>query len=325
VTGADGFVGSWLVPRLLADRHVVVAGVRPSQPLFTAGAPAPWSGDVPVVPLEILDAVSIEAVLTRGFDAVVHLAAVSSGGDARRDPSEAWAINAGGTARLAEALLRQRETGSGDALLLLVSTPEVYGAQPEGPRVETDATEPCSPYAASKLAAETAALEASRRGGLRVVVARPFPHTGRGQDTRFVVPAFAHRLLEAKKSGATSVKVGNLTPVREFMHVSDVVSAYAALLEQGEPGQVYNVASGRGMKLSDIFGMLAAIVEHPAQPETDPELVRPADIQYLVGDSTKLRQRTGWEPKVTLEERPTFSIWWGTAPSSDSEPDGSRR
>lgn len=302
MTGADGFVGSWLVPRLLRDRHVVVAGVRPGQPLFTAGAPAPWSGDVPVVPLELLDGVSIDAVLTRGFDAVVHLAAVSSGGDAGRNPAEAWDINAGGTARLAEGLARLRRAGAGAPLLLLASTAEVYGAGPQVPRVEDDRPEPCSPYAASKLAAETAALEVHRRTGLKVIVTRAFPHTGKGQDTRFVVPAFARRLLEAKKNGAKRVKVGNLTPVREFMHVSDVVSAYAALLEQGEPGQIYNVASGRAVKLADIFDMLARIVGHPARPEADAELVRPADIQYLVGDGAKLRQLTGWEPRVSLEE-----------------------
>ncbi len=302
MTGADGFVGSWLVPRLLEDRHVVIAGVRPGQPLFAAGAPAPWSGDVPVVPFELLDAASIDAVLTRGFDAVVHLAAVSSGGDAGRNPVEAWDINAAGTARLADGLARQHRTGAGDPVLLLASTAEVYGTGPDEPRVETDATQPCSPYAASKLAAETAILEAYRRTGLRAIIARAFAHTGKGQDTRFVVPAFARRLLEAKKTGAKGVKVGNLTPVREFMHVSDVVNAYAVLLQRGEAGETYNVASGRAVSLSELFGMLATIVGHPAQPETDPDLVRPADIQYLVGDSTKLRQLTGWEPKVALEE-----------------------
>ncbi len=302
VTGADGFVGSWLVPRLQQAGHEVVAGVRPSQPLFAAGTPPPWSGDVPVVPLELLDGASVEAVLSRGFDAVAHLAAVSSGSDAGRNPSEAWDINAGGTARLAEGLARQRLAGGGEPALLVASTAEVYGAGPEDPRVESDPTEPCSPYAASKLAGETAALEAHRRTGLRVIVTRAFAHTGKGQDTRFVVPAFARRLLEAKRNGAKSVKVGNLTPVREFMHVSDVVNAYAAILEQGGPGEIYNVASGRAVKLSDIFGMLAEIVGHPAEPETDPELVRPADIQYLVGNGAKLKKATGWEPQRSLEE-----------------------
>ncbi len=302
VTGADGFVGSWLVPRLRRDRHEVVAAIRPSQPIIAEGAPPPWDGDVTTVPFEILDDRSVEAVLAPGYDAVVHLAAVASGGDARRDPAEAWAINAGGTARLAEQLGRQKAAGSADPLLLLASTAEVYGASPERPRLESDAVEPCSQYAASKLAAETAALEANRRTGLRVAVVRAFPHTGRGQDLRFVVPAFARRLLEAKRNGDHTVKVGNLTPVREFLHVSDVVEAYASLLVAGQPGEIYNVASGRAVKLSELFSMLADVVGHPAEPEEDPDLVRPADIPYLVGDASKLSEAVGWHPTVSLEE-----------------------
>jgi GDP-4-dehydro-6-deoxy-D-mannose reductase len=302
VTGADGFVGSWLVPRLQLDGHDVVAAVRPTQPLFTEGAPAPWGGDVTTVPFELLDDRSVEAVLAPGHDAVVHLAAVASGGDARRDPAEAWAINAAGTARLAEELGRQRKAGTADPVLLLASTAEVYGAGPHRPRVETDPTEPSSPYAASKLAGETAAMEVHRRTGLRVVVARAFAHTGRGQDRRFVVPAFARRLLEAKAAGQRTVKVGNLDPVREFLHVSDVVRAYAALLDRGAAGEVYNVASGRGVSLREVFDLLAQAVGHDAQPETDPSLVRQADIPYMVGDAGKLTEATDWAPKLSLED-----------------------
>jgi len=302
VTGADGFVGSSLVPRLRRDRHDIIAAVRPTQPLFAEGAPPPWDGDVTTVPFEILDDRSVEAVLAPGYDAVVHLAAVASGGDARRDPADAWAINAGGTARLAEQLGRQKAMGDGDPLLLLASTAEVYGAGPAQPRLESDAVEPCSQYAASKLAAETAALEANRRTGLRVAVVRAFPHTGSGQDLRFVVPAFARRLLEAKRNGHRAVKVGNLTPVREFMHVSDVVEAYVALLASGHAGEIYNVASGRPVKLSELFRMLADVVGHPAEPEEDPDLVRPADIPYLVGDASKLSEAVGWQPTVPLED-----------------------
>jgi GDP-4-dehydro-6-deoxy-D-mannose reductase len=302
VTGADGFVGSWLVPRLERGGHEVVAAVRPTRPLLAEGAPPPWGGDVVTVPFEVLDDRSVEAALAPGYDAVIHLAAVASGGDARRDPNEAWAINVGGTARMTAELGRQKAAGRADPLLLFVSTSEVYGAGPATPRVESDPTEPSSPYAASKLAAETAVLEAQRRTGLRVIVARPFSHTGRGQDGRFVVPAFAHRLIEARRNGAGTVKVGNLTPVREFPHVSDVVDAYCRLLEDGEPGEVYNVASGRAVRLDELFSMLADIVGCDARPEQDPELVRPADIPYLVGDASKLKDATGWEPRVSLED-----------------------
>ncbi len=302
VTGADGFVGTWLIPSLVRDGHAVVAAVRPDRPLFAVGGPPPWPTTVETIPFELLDPVSLTGVLSARFDAVVHLAAVASGGDARRDPREAWEINATGTARLAEELGRRRIAGESDTVLLVVSTAEVYGKGSAQPRLETDPTEPCSPYAESKLAGETAALEVWRQTGLRVVVARAFPHTGKGQDQRFVVPAFARRLLEAKRNGRREVSVGNLDPVREFLHVSDVVQAYVRLLELGVAGEAYNVAGGEALTLSELFDRLARIAEHPAEPVPDPELVRPADIPHLVGDGTKLRELTGWRPEVSLHD-----------------------
>jgi len=133
-------------------------------------------------------------------------------------------------------------------------------------------------------------------------VARAFAHTGRGQNERFVIPALVRRLLIAKRAKAPAIKVGNLDPVREFMHVSDVVDAYCRLLTGGRPGEVYNVASGRGIALSDLLERLMDIVGHRVLAEPDPELVRPADIPYLVGDAAKLRAATGWSPRVPLED-----------------------
>ena len=290
MTGADGFVGSRLVPRLLGEGHEVTAAVREG---VAAGAVDPRARRVT---LELGNADSVTSVAGTKPDAVVHLAAVSSGGDARNDPGTAWEINAVGTARLAEALVPS------NSLLLLTSTAEVYGAGPAVPRVETDPLVPCSSYAASKLAAEIAALEVHRRTGLRVVVARAFAHTGKGQDQRFVVPAFAARLRLAKKVKAPAVRVGNLDPVREFMHVDDVVDAYLLLLRRGAPGRVYNVASGNAVSLEKVFFLLCDIVGHRAIPESDPSLMRAADIPYLVGDATRLRTETGWAPRYTLEQ-----------------------
>jgi GDP-4-dehydro-6-deoxy-D-mannose reductase len=170
------------------------------------------------------------------------------------------------------------------------------------PRTEADPPAPCSPYAASKLGGEAAALEAWRRAGLRVVVARAFSHTGPGQDARFVVPAFAQRLRFARNIGAPVVKVGNLEPVREFLHVKDVVDAYARLLVKGEPGEIYNVACGRGISLEDLLFKIADLAGVRPIPEADPDLMRPADIPHLVGDAAKLRQATGWTPRIPLEQ-----------------------
>jgi GDP-4-dehydro-6-deoxy-D-mannose reductase len=117
-----------------------------------------------------------------------------------------------------------------------------------------------------------------------------------------VVPAFAERLSFAKRIGAPVVKVGNLEPVREFLHVWDVVDAYARLLTKGHAGEVYNVATGVGISLDDLLFKMAGMLGLRPIPEADPDLMRPADIPYLVGDAAKLRTATGWTPRVPLDE-----------------------
>lgn len=301
VTGADGFVGRWMIRRLLDDGREVFAAVRPNTGPSDDGLTETERRSVRWIPFELTDAESVRRCAGLPYDAVIHLAAVASGSEARRDPGYAWTVNAAGTARLVQVLADGRREGRGDPQVLLISTGEVYGRGDGSPRKETDPVAPCSPYAASKVGAEIAALEAFRRTGLRVVIARTFPHTGPGQDARFVIPAFAQRLKFARKIGAPVVKVGNLEPVREFLHVQDAVDAYARLLRNGEAGEVYNVASGQGVKLEDVLYQMAAMVGVRPVVEADPELMRPADIPYLVGDASKLRTTTGWSPRHRLD------------------------
>jgi len=301
VTGADGFAGAWLVRALVAAKHQVVGthrlGGSPSRILAAAECAAiTWR------PLELASSESVEAAVTGGWDAVVHLAAVSSGVEARRDPGLAWEVNAAGTARLAESLARRRVAGEGDPLLLLVSTAEVYGMGQGQPHVEADPLEPCSPYAASKVGAEIAARETGQRTGLRVIVARPFPHTGPGQDHRFVVPALAGRIRMAKRIGAPAIKTGSLEPVRDFLDVRDITTAYLALLEQGVSGEAYNIASGIGIALRSMVERLEALLGWPVITEHEPGLARRADILHLVGDAGKLRATTGWSPRISLDQ-----------------------
>jgi len=302
VTGAAGFVGGALLPRLVRAGYQVTGTHVPGepQPGFLTPADRPR---VRWLPLDLRDTASVHAVVEENPDAVIHLAAVASGSEARRDPGHAWVVNAAGTARLADALGARRQAGTGDPLLLLVSTAEVYGnLTPPRPRTESDPVAPISPYASSKAGAEVAALETARRTGLRVLIARPFPHTGPGQTDRYVVAAFARRLRDARRAGERVVRTGNLEPVRDFLDVRDVAEAYLALLERGTPGEVYNIASGAGYSMLQVFTRLSEIIGVDAVAEPDPAFTRTADLMHLVGDASRLRSATGWAPRIAFDQ-----------------------
>ena len=301
VTGADGFVGRYLVARLVEQGHHVTAACRPT------GEPPGWldaggRGAVDLVPFELTDPASIRAAVTKARDAVVHLAAVASVREAREDPGRAWVVNAAGTARLLDAVLATRNGSAPAPRVLVVSSAEVYGSGPPSPRVESDPPCPLSPYAASKVGAEVAALEVWRRERLPVIIARPFTHTGPGQAPGYVVPSFVDRLLAVRAGGSRKVATGNLDPVRDLLDVRDVVAAYVALLTDGTPGETYNIARGEGFSLRDVFRQVAALIGVSAEPYSDAALARPNDIPYLVGDAAKLRRATGWTPTRTLEQ-----------------------
>jgi len=301
VTGAAGFVGRWLLPRLVDEGHDVTATRMQGEGIPEANGAGARS--VRWRFLDLSDPLSVQEALADEPEAVVHLAALASGAEARRDPGRAWEVNAAGTARLANLLGAQRCAGRTDPVLLLVSTAEVYGVgDAPVPRREGECAAPVSPYASSKLGAEVAALEVARRTGLRVVIARSFPHTGPGQSDRYVVPAFARRLLAARRLGARTVKTGNLEPVRDFLDVRDVVAAYTALLRQGLDGTVYNIASGTGHSLHEVFRRLADIIGVNAIAEVVPEFTRTADLPHLVGDASRIHAATGWSPRISFDQ-----------------------
>lgn len=296
VTGADGFVGRWLVRAARAEGHDVIAAIMPG-----AVSPREWQATDTLPPIDIvradlLDDDTVQELADRRPEAVVHLAAVASGAEARKNPAAALAVNAAATTLFA-ALLSMTSRPR----LLFVSTGEVYGAGHSEAVNEAAPALPSSPYGSTKAAAEAALQAIGERTALPVIIARAFPHTGPGQSTTYVLPALAARLREAKRTGAHSVKAGNLSAVRDFLDVRDVVTAYLLLLEKGEPGEIYNVASGIGHRLSDCFDMLARIVGVAASAEQDAALLRPGDIPVLIGDATKLRAATGWSPQILFE------------------------
>jgi GDP-4-dehydro-6-deoxy-D-mannose reductase len=278
ITGGKGFVGQWLAAHL-KDR----------------------GDEVAVIDLEtdVADGAAVRRVFSDVVpEAVYHLAAMTHVGDSWADPSQVLRVNVLGTAEILAAA-RQLTTGP---RVLVVSSAEVYGivTREQLPLSEDTPTLPASPYAASKLAAEAVALQAWRGYGQPVVVVRPFNHIGPGQSPNFFVPALAKRIVEARRAGAASLRVGTLTTRRDFTDVRDVVAAYRLLMETGAPGAVYNVCSGRDVAMSDVAAELLRLAGVDLRLETDPELVRPVDVPVLRGDAGLLREATGWQPTTPL-------------------------
>jgi GDP-4-dehydro-6-deoxy-D-mannose reductase len=293
VTGADGFVGRHLVRNLVHAKHEVVAACRPGTPI-----PPEWGAEggrrpLRTVDIELSSPQSVAGALSIEPDAVVHLAAVAYSLDAKANPAQAWDVNAGGTARLLIALAERRAGGSTDPLVLVASSAEVYREAEPRPRKETDATGPHSVYGASKLGAEAAAALAVAAWGLRLIVIRAFPATGPAQTNRLVP-----KWLKALRAGQTKIE-GDGSIVRDYLDVRDMASGYTAMLTHGRAGETYNLASGRELRFGDLFVRLAGLLK------VDARLVPPADPRreppYLVGDSSKLQQHTGWKPTIPLE------------------------
>lgn len=238
-------------------------------------------------------------------DTVIHLAAISHVPTATADPALAWDVNVTATARLLHVLGRARDAGSIDPTVLVVGSAEQYGRHEthEFPLVESSVQAPRTVYAATKAAQEILALQCWRSTGLKVVVARSFNHSGRGQPPRFLLPALVHRAVELRGAPpATRMPVGNRSPIRDFLHVSDVVAAYISLCRRGAPGEAYNVASGTGWSVQQILDRVLARADVQATPVEDPSLVRPVDVPRLIGDSHKLQRATGWSATRALDD-----------------------
>jgi GDP-4-dehydro-6-deoxy-D-mannose reductase len=281
ITGARGFVGRHLTAHLLARGDEVVE-------LDLDGALA----------LDVTDHDAVVArVVAERPDAVYHLAARSHVGASWDDGDLLTRVNVGGTRAVVDACVR-----AGVGRVLVVGSAEQYGAvrDDELPVRESTVLRPITPYGETKVAAERLALDAHQAHGLGVVCARAFNHTGPGQAPTFLVPGLAARIAVAERSGADEIALGNGDPVRDYSDVRDVVRAYALLVEHGTPGEIYNVCSGRGVRVGDLAADLVARSRRPLRVTTDDALVRPVDVPALVGDPAKLAAATGWSPELDL-------------------------
>jgi len=281
VTGGHGFVGPHLIAHLVACGDDVIA---PDQH-----------------ELDLDDAAGLKrAVGAASPDAVYHLAALAHVGDSWADPLRTFAVNATGTLHVLEAA----RALDAPPRVLLIGSAEVYGAvtAQDLPLREDRPLVPVTPYAASKVAAEYLGVQYHAGFGLPVVRARSFNHVGPGQSGSFVVADIARRVAAAVRSGESEIRVGNLAARRDFTDVRDVVRAYRLLIERGEPGEVYNVCSGRDVAIEALVRRMLVLAGADLRLEPDPELLRPADVPVLRGDRSRLCNATAWEPEVSLDD-----------------------
>ena len=278
ITGGKGFVGQWLATHLKdSGDEVVIVDVE----------------------TDVADGEALKKVFAEAQpEAIYHLAAMTHVGESWENPSEVLRVNVLGTAEL----LAAARTVPTNPTVLMVSSAEVYGVVAPGdlPLRETSPTAPATPYAASKLAAESFALQAWRGYKQPVIVVRPFNHIGPGQSPNFAVPALAKRIVEARNAGLRSLRVGTLTTRRDFTDVRDVVVAYRLLIEHGAAGTIYNVCSGEDVAISEVAAKLLALAGTDLELVIDPDLVRPVDVPVLRGDAGRLLAATGWAPKIPL-------------------------
>jgi GDP-4-dehydro-6-deoxy-D-mannose reductase len=235
-------------------------------------------------------------------DLVVHLAGISFVPDAEGAPIRAYEVNVVGAVRLLSAAAAARAATGIDPLMLVIGSGTQYGDHPasEMPLTETAEQRPLSAYAATKAGQEVAALQLARTTGLRVICTRSFSHSGVGHDRVFLLPSLVGRIREIATTPG-QIRIGN-DVVRDYLHVTDAVSAYIALADHGVPGEAYNVCSGVGISVSELAARALQRAGISAEIVSEPGLRRRADMPVLVGSPAKLIAATGWSPTKSCDD-----------------------
>jgi len=291
ITGANGFVGRYLIGELSRNNHEVVA--------FDTAFPSPVEGITSQHTGDLLDAECMGRVTAAAKpDACVHLAAISFAPSAKDNASLMFAVNVIGTINLIEAFRKNANS----ARILVVSTAHVYGrSQSEHPLKEDEPLTPSGMYAISKAAADLATLDYHRQYGMHTMTARPNNHIGPGQSPSFAISSFAQQIKSiARGNSKGPILVGNMESVRNFTDVRDVVRVYRLLLEKGSPGQAYNISSDEVYTLQVVFEELCRLAGIKPETKADPLKFRPTDASPLL-DISKVLEVTGWKPEIPLK------------------------
>lgn len=304
ITGSEGFVGQHLVKQLMGKYHIV--GLSRTDVLEPGENIEYINGD-------ILDKNRIYELLHQYKpDAIVHLAAIAQ--TWKIDPEQVFNINFFGTLNLYENILKLKsEDSSFNPKILFISSADVYGKTKNADNInEENPFYPVNHYAVSKIAADRLSYQFSLNNKLKVVIVRPFNHTGPGQRKGFFVPDMISQIVEIENGQGDVLMVGNLESVKDFLDVRDVVYAYELILEKEiKPGTAVNVCSGKGIKFRELLDMMLKLSSKEINLKDDPERMRPSEVPLLIGNNQKLKDLTGWEPKYSLDQtlKDTIEFW----------------
>ena len=301
VTGATGFVWGHLIEFLLkhTKAQVYAAKRRRSEP---SPMETRFNGRVQWVEMDVTDAHNVlSTVRSIRPTHIFHLAAQSFVPTSWQSPSETLMINAIGTVNVLEAV---KSLDLGTRIQIAGSSEEYGYVRPdELPITEQNPLRPLSPYGVSKVAADLSGQQYHRSFGLHVTTTRAFNHTGPGRGEVFVESSFSKQIAAIEQGIQKPViRVGNLDATRDFSDVRDIVRAYWLALERGTPGEVYNICSGKALRIRELLETLLALsTVKSIQVKPDPERMRPSDVLVLLGDCSKFRRETGWKPEISPE------------------------
>jgi GDP-4-dehydro-6-deoxy-D-mannose reductase len=307
ITGIAGFAGSHLAEYLVRHTDCAVAGVIHRQ----EGRIAHLRDNVALYRVDLRDEAAVaELIAEVRPNLVFHLAAQSFVPISWQHPWTTFEQNVHGQVNVLQAVAQQKL----DARILVVGSNEEYGLiRPQDlPVDEETPLRPISPYGVSKVAQDLMGWQYYRSYAMSVVRVRPFNHIGPRQGDRFVAPAFARQIAEAEAGlRAPVLSVGNLSAVRDFTDVRDVVRAYWLALTSGAPGEVYNIGSGQGRSIEALLEELLKQSSVAFTIERDPTRIRPSDVPSSVCDASRLRAAAGWQPEITFEQslRDVLNDW----------------
>jgi NAD dependent epimerase/dehydratase len=307
VTGADGFIGSHLVERLVASGARVRALVY-----YNSWNEIGWLRDVPsdvlsgveIIPGDVRDAERIRNAVS-GCEYVFHLSSLIAIPYSYEAPRSYVETNVIGALNVLEAC-RQNESL---CRLVHVSTSEVYGSAQHVPISENHPLVGQSPYAATKIAADKLAESFHLSFGLPVVIARPFNTFGPRQTARAVIPTIASQLL----AGRTRLELGALDPTRDFNYVTDTARGMIALaLAPSADGRVVNIGSGEEWSIGRTVELLCEITGRRAEVVTDQSRIRPinSEVSRLLADNALITRLSDWRPEVGFVEGLTRTVEW---------------